>query len=427
MLKKLTIRNFKAIEDLTIEFTPLTVLIGENSCGKSTVLQALDFLSSTAFREIPDYLNSENWNFFDIKSQFNDGSKKPIEFITVYSLMNGTEINEIEWKIQIDYTGNAWSVIEEAKNLTKNVILYSPKFIDSKPMMAGQRDAYAGHPNAYARAVPDIYYQASFLKYFKWVDEDPVLSVLKDYLGNTMNFSLLSPERIREGKRIPYTENIGAKGEALAYYIHTVLRNNKEQLSKIVSDITGFDLDIQTIDHANKVELSILNRTENESIQVDSLHISDGLLRIIAFASLSIEPSRASIKSNNNDHVAEQKKEYLEKDFIPMEGLFLFDEIENGINPFVTEKIICLLRDILLKHKKQVIVTTHSPVILNDFDPKEIVFLWKDKNGSVHSKKFFDTEEMRELLEALNPGEVWINLQKDEILQKLSSTKEYIK
>ena len=53
MLKKLTIRNFKAIHDMTIAFSPLTVLIGENAAGKSTVLQAIDFLRSAASRDIP--------------------------------------------------------------------------------------------------------------------------------------------------------------------------------------------------------------------------------------------------------------------------------------------------------------------------------------------------------------------------------------
>ena len=43
MIKKLTVKNFKVISNLSIDFTPLTVLIGENSCGKSTILQALDF------------------------------------------------------------------------------------------------------------------------------------------------------------------------------------------------------------------------------------------------------------------------------------------------------------------------------------------------------------------------------------------------
>ncbi|MCL2763413.1 MAG: ATP-binding protein, partial [Treponema sp.] len=71
MLKKLTIRNFKAIQDVTIEFTPLTVLIGENSCGKSTVLQAIDFLRSAASRDIPEYLREKGWSFTELLSQFN--------------------------------------------------------------------------------------------------------------------------------------------------------------------------------------------------------------------------------------------------------------------------------------------------------------------------------------------------------------------
>jgi hypothetical protein len=58
-------------------------------------------------------------------------------------------------------------------------------------------------------------------------------------------------------------------------------------------------------------------------------------------------------------------------------------------------------------------------VILNDFKPEEIVFLWKDKNGAVHSRKFFATEEMREALDFLNPGEIWFNYGKDAILRKL--------
>ncbi|MDR0312914.1 MAG: ATP-binding protein, partial [Treponema sp.] len=106
------------------------------------------------------------------------------------------------------------------------------------------------------------------------------------------------------------------------------------------------------------------------------------------------------------------------------DGMILLDEIENGINPYLTEQIVYLLRNLVEKTRRQVIVTTHSPVILNEFKPEEIVFLWKDKNGAVHSKKMFSTGEMKSLLKALNPGEVWINLEKKDILEKLSSKKE---
>src|SRR5688572_1729052 len=46
-LTALTLRNFKSIGDkpVRIEFKPITLLFGPNSAGKSTVFQALHYLS----------------------------------------------------------------------------------------------------------------------------------------------------------------------------------------------------------------------------------------------------------------------------------------------------------------------------------------------------------------------------------------------
>jgi len=42
MLKKLTIKNFKRFRDETpVDLSPITVLLGGNNSGKSTILQAL--------------------------------------------------------------------------------------------------------------------------------------------------------------------------------------------------------------------------------------------------------------------------------------------------------------------------------------------------------------------------------------------------
>lgn len=41
MITKLTLRNFKCIKDQTYEFTNFDLLVGQNNCGKSTILQAL--------------------------------------------------------------------------------------------------------------------------------------------------------------------------------------------------------------------------------------------------------------------------------------------------------------------------------------------------------------------------------------------------
>jgi predicted ATPase len=104
--------------------------------------------------------------------------------------------------------------------------------------------------------------------------------------------------------------------------------------------------------------------------------------------------------------------------------MVLLDEIENGINPYLTENISELLSNLTKASKRQVIITTHSPVVLNDFQPEEIVFLWKDKSGAVSGKSMFSTEKMKRTLKVLNPGEVWINYEKDEIIQRLKPDNE---
>ena len=43
-----------------------------------------------------------------------------------------------------------------------------------------------------------------------------------------------------------------------------------------------------------------------------------------------------------------------------LHSFLLFDEIENGVNPELVEKLV----NVLLNARQQVLVTTHSPMIL---------------------------------------------------------------
>ena len=45
MLKKLTVRNFKSLNDVTVELPRLSVLFGPNAVGKSNLLDAIQALS----------------------------------------------------------------------------------------------------------------------------------------------------------------------------------------------------------------------------------------------------------------------------------------------------------------------------------------------------------------------------------------------
>ncbi|MCL2137969.1 MAG: AAA family ATPase [Treponema sp.] len=408
MLKKLIIRNFKAIVDMTIEFTPLTVLIGENGCGKTTILQALDFLRSAASRDIPEYLREKDWDFHNLKSLCSGLVDKPIEFISEWNFPVNGKPQTIQWEFSVD-------VIASDNGNQNGKYIIKEKII---------RQADGSMILVYPDSLGQMNIQSSALKYAagtSWNTDE--MDKLSFFLSQSVNFELLSPDRLRSGKKMPFSKCIGAGGVTSAYFIHKLERPEKNLLNTIVSDLIDTKVEIQTFDQGSRVELILVTKKAGETMYIESEHISDGILRIIAYAAITMDTINKSANANNV-YAAEPKKAYIDDITTLQNGFVLLDEIEDGINPYLSEKILLLLRSHAKKEEKQVILTTHSPVMLNDFEPEEIVFLWKDKRGSVHSRKFFDTEEMRELLEALNPGEVWINLQKDEILEKLSCTNE---
>lgn len=48
MIKEVTIENYKSIQSLTLPLGRVTVLIGENGCGKSNILEAIALASAAA-------------------------------------------------------------------------------------------------------------------------------------------------------------------------------------------------------------------------------------------------------------------------------------------------------------------------------------------------------------------------------------------
>jgi predicted ATP-binding protein involved in virulence len=87
----------------------------------------------------------------------------------------------------------------------------------------------------------------------------------------------------------------------------------------------------------------------------------------------------------------------------------LFDEIENGINPELMQKLVQLL----LEAKRQVIVTTHSPLVLNylpDAVAREaVLLLYRNNAGHTKLVRLFDLPSTQKKLALLGPGEVFVD------------------
>lgn len=128
-------------------------------------------------------------------------------------------------------------------------------------------------------------------------------------------------------------------------------------------------------------KLSVLEQFGEQRLETEALHLNDGLLRILAV--LTQADARRS--------------------------LLLLDELENGINQEIVETLV----DTLLQSPQQLLVTTHSPLLLN-YLPDEVArdavqLLYKTPEGETRRRQFFKIPRMAAKLKAMGPGDAFVD------------------
>lgn len=90
-------------------------------------------------------------------------------------------------------------------------------------------------------------------------------------------------------------------------------------------------------------------------------------------------------------------------------SLLLFDEIENGINPEIVKELV----DTLVNCGRQVLVTSHSPMILNYLDDDiargSVQFIYRGADGGTRARRFFSVPRVGDKLAYMGPGEAFVD------------------
>ena len=103
-------------------------------------------------------------------------------------------------------------------------------------------------------------------------------------------------------------------------------------------------------------------------------------------------------------------------------GLILIEEPENGVHPKRLKEIVELLRSVTEgKHgdrKTQVVLSTHSPYLLDHIDPEkdQVLVFGRNDDGS-RSVKPIDHEGLKVFLDDFMLGEVWYNEGEEGLLE----------
>lgn len=376
MIKSIWIDNFKSLVDFTFTPDKFTCLVGLNGSGKSTVLQCMDFLSSLMKGNLEEWLKSRQWDSSDINSKLTP--KSNIDFKIV---VNTEEFGEIVW---------SGSFNRKNLNCTKERI----QMVQEDLLRVDGMDCAVVTPAGITSYFPIVFkYQGSILSSLKEIQYHGALAGLKKAVLEIRSLDLLSPESLRSRVKVSGGE-LGLGGKKLSAFIHESGKEFKGHLKNMLSEIYTHleSIDTKSLRSGWK-QLEIVERYSGQKLRSNARHVNDGMLRLMAvLAQLEIG------------------REFL-----------LFDEIENGINPELIEFLI----DNLVNSNHQIIVTTHSPLILNyledDIAKKGVIYLYKTEEGYTRAIKLFDIPSMSKNLEVMGPGEVFVDTNLTELYQEIES------
>jgi predicted ATPase len=88
--------------------------------------------------------------------------------------------------------------------------------------------------------------------------------------------------------------------------------------------------------------------------------------------------------------------------------ILLVEEPENGIHPQRLQELLNMLKELVHEQSRtQVLLTTHSPYVVDCFEPQEVTLCFKDKDGAVTAHRLSESKAVREQIDIFRLGEIW--------------------
>jgi predicted ATPase len=88
--------------------------------------------------------------------------------------------------------------------------------------------------------------------------------------------------------------------------------------------------------------------------------------------------------------------------------VILIEEPENGVHPRRLRDVLEILRELVGEQSRsQVILTTHSPYVVDLFRPEEVSLCQRELDGAVSVHRLSESSTVREQLNVFELGEIW--------------------
>lgn len=323
-LQSVRIRNFKAIVDSkTVKLGLLTVFIGNNGTGKSSLIEALETYQSI----IRDGLDTAMQRWLGIEHARHKGQEakerlgKPVKANSIgFDLALGPSprrVSRINMEVNNDPAANHMFIVDEQ-------VVFLDKTIEGRNPKGAVQTYGKGRS---ILSTPSVYLAE-------------VANHIQDW-----QFLTLAPDRM--GLPVPQQRTGGGvrlarDGSNIADFLLDLRRQDQNAFDGIVETmayVLPYAKDIQPSLTSSEIERKAWLQMTEADFKVPGWMLSTGTLRLLALLALLRHPKPPP--------------------------LIVIEEIENGLDPRSIHLLVEEIRNAVLNRTTQIILTTHSPYLLD--------------------------------------------------------------
>lgn len=353
-LDTISIKGFKSIAFIEkLKLGEINVIIGPNGSGKSNFIGVFSFLHAIREGHLKDYV---------IKA---GGADKILHF--------GSKITE-KLHIHVSFQ-NGQNQYEITLGVTSSDQLYP----SSETVYFWNKDKY---DKPYSETLSALGIEAGI--------SDPncrkIANYVRDHLDRwrlyhfhdtSSNSPMKKTSDVNDNR---YLRPDGSNLAPFLYYLremHSVSYNLiRKTVQRVAPFFDDFLLEPQKL---NPQKIQLEWRHKNSESYFDSTSLSDGSLRFIALATLFLQPET----------------------YRP--SVILVDEPELGLHPYAITMLASLVKQ--ASTKTQVILSTQSPLLLDHFQPENVLVADRVDGGTQFTR--LDSTKLTNWLESYSLGQLW--------------------
>jgi len=385
MITKVQIENFKSIEKLSLSLGRVNVLIGENGCGKTNILEGIAMAAAAEdAKNLNEHLGNRGVRVTPsafMRSSFEEEqqSENVIIKIIIDDLTHEVDFKHdnqpySNWQANAKYVKVLEDELKPFLRLEKKIKRLKNKKLDEVTYFDLIAEVGATFNSAYVK------------------NRQRKIEDFNTRILPLQNFVIYAPENhfLRKTDEMGTVQPLGYRGEGLIKLVSVLYKEKPEAIEEI------------------KKHLRLISWFEDFEIVNDAF---TGSYVKIRDAYLGKDIFYPNLKSTNEGflfllfYLTLFIAEYTPK-------FFAIDNIDNALNPKLCRELVKVLAQSAKKYDKQVIFTTHNPAVLDglnlDDDEQRLFVVYRNAEGRTKARRV-KKRETPEGYEPMRMSEQYMN------------------